>query len=154
MRPPSPSRFTDSSLRSSQLHGDEKITTMSFDWSMRRLITGAHDGSVRMWNFSNGMMLKEQTLKEQILAECVAGREKVKVFDPDRGHFCIFKIPNRGATMMKEEEVAEMEEEEVAEMKGGGGGGGPPPCANGAKVNLRIKGAPKGAASCAYKIVK
>ena len=32
---------------------------MSFDWSMRRLITGAHDGSVRMWNFSNGMMLKE-----------------------------------------------------------------------------------------------
>ncbi|GMH77331.1 hypothetical protein TL16_g07369 [Triparma laevis f. inornata] len=42
-----------------KLHGDEKITTMSFDWSMRRLITGAHDGSVRMWNFSNGMMLKE-----------------------------------------------------------------------------------------------
>jgi WD40 repeat protein len=46
-------------FRFDKLHGDSKITTMSFDWSMRRLLTGAHDGSVRMWNFSNGSQLKD-----------------------------------------------------------------------------------------------
>ena len=46
-------------FRFDELHGSEKITTMAFDWSMRRLITGAHDGSVKMWNFSNGSQLKE-----------------------------------------------------------------------------------------------
>ena len=32
---------------------------MSFDEAGRRLITGANDGSVRIWNFSNGQCLQE-----------------------------------------------------------------------------------------------
>ena len=35
-------------------HGDSKITTMMFDHRERRLVTGAHDGSIKLWNFSNG----------------------------------------------------------------------------------------------------
>ena len=46
-------------FRFDKLHGESKITSMAFDCSMRRLITGAHDGTVRMWNFSNGSQLKE-----------------------------------------------------------------------------------------------
>jgi len=49
----------DCVFRFDKLHGDSKITTMSFDWSMRRLITGAHDGTVKVWNFSNGQQLKD-----------------------------------------------------------------------------------------------
>ena len=41
-----------------QAHGDEKICAMTFDSSGRRLITGAQDGSLRMWNFNNGQCLK------------------------------------------------------------------------------------------------
>ncbi|KAJ1473716.1 WD40-repeat-containing domain protein [Baffinella frigidus] len=36
-----------------------KISAMSLDHTMRRLITGAHDGSVKVWNFSTGVCLKE-----------------------------------------------------------------------------------------------
>ena len=36
-----------------------KMTAMAFDEAGRRLITGANDGTTRMWNFSNGQCLKE-----------------------------------------------------------------------------------------------
>ena len=32
---------------------------MALDHGMRRLITGSHSGLVRVWNFSNGQLLKE-----------------------------------------------------------------------------------------------
>lgn len=35
-------------------HGASKICCMCFDASGRRLLTGANDGTVKMWNFSNG----------------------------------------------------------------------------------------------------
>ena len=35
------------------------MTAAAFDGGLRRLITGASDGTMRMWNFSNGQMLKE-----------------------------------------------------------------------------------------------
>jgi WD40 repeat protein len=38
-----------------------KITAMSLDHTMRRLITGAHNGSLKVWNFSTGVCLKELT---------------------------------------------------------------------------------------------
>ena len=34
------------------------MTAAAFDGGLRRLITGASDGTMRMWNFSNGQMLK------------------------------------------------------------------------------------------------
>ncbi len=36
-----------------------KITTGTFDMKGRRLITSAADGSVKIWNFSNGQQLKD-----------------------------------------------------------------------------------------------
>ncbi|KAK3091806.1 hypothetical protein FSP39_022754 [Pinctada imbricata] len=36
-----------------------EITTMTFDGPCRRLITGARDGSVKVWNFNNGACLQQ-----------------------------------------------------------------------------------------------
>jgi len=38
-----------------------KMTCMAFDDAGRRLITGGNDGSVRVWNFSNGQCLRDLT---------------------------------------------------------------------------------------------
>ncbi|ESO82038.1 hypothetical protein LOTGIDRAFT_176316, partial [Lottia gigantea] len=38
----------------SNAHGEEEITTMVFDDNWRRLITGARNGSIKVWNFQNG----------------------------------------------------------------------------------------------------
>ena len=40
-----------------ELH-QTKMTAMAFDEAGRRLITGANDGTVRVWNFSNGQCLQ------------------------------------------------------------------------------------------------
>ncbi|CAM9490662.1 unnamed protein product, partial [Chrysoparadoxa australica] len=40
-------------------HGDSKISAMCFDGSGRRLLTGANDGSMKIWNFSNGQLLRD-----------------------------------------------------------------------------------------------
>lgn len=42
-----------------EAHNGNRITAMSLDSSGRRLITGSHDGSIKMWNFSNGQCLRE-----------------------------------------------------------------------------------------------
>lgn len=42
-----------------EAHDKMRITAMAFDISQRRLITGAHDGSIKMWNFNNGQCLRE-----------------------------------------------------------------------------------------------
>jgi len=42
-----------------ELHPGSKMTAMAFDEAGRRLITGGNDGTVRVWNFSNGQCLKE-----------------------------------------------------------------------------------------------
>lgn len=36
-----------------------EITAMTFDPSLRRLITGGRDGTVKVWNFNNGACLRE-----------------------------------------------------------------------------------------------
>ena len=38
-------------------HGNVEITAMAFDPSERRLVTGARDGSIKIWNFNNGACL-------------------------------------------------------------------------------------------------
>lgn len=46
-------------------HGEgNKITAGSFDSTKRRLITAASDGSVKIWNFSNGSCLKDMLNKD------------------------------------------------------------------------------------------
>ncbi len=42
----------------SNAHGDQAITCMTFDKTGRRLITGARDGTCKIWNFNNGHCLK------------------------------------------------------------------------------------------------
>ena len=38
---------------------EPKITTGTFDMKGRRLVTSCADGTVKIWNFSNGQQLKE-----------------------------------------------------------------------------------------------
>ncbi|CAN0563634.1 unnamed protein product, partial [Ectocarpus sp. 12 AP-2014] len=40
--------------RFGKAHGTSKISCMAFDASERRLLTGANDGTVKLWNFNNG----------------------------------------------------------------------------------------------------
>lgn len=44
-------------IQFSKCHGSIEITAMTFDPTGRRLITGARDGSIKMWNFNNGACL-------------------------------------------------------------------------------------------------
>mmetsp|Transcript_26337 Transcript_26337/g.67097 ORF Transcript_26337/g.67097 Transcript_26337/m.67097 type:complete len:1002 (-) Transcript_26337:5721-8726(-) len=46
-------------FRFSDLHGSAKITDLHFDHIGRRMLTAASDGTVKMWNFNNGQLLKE-----------------------------------------------------------------------------------------------
>ncbi|KAJ3417383.1 hypothetical protein HDV05_004848 [Chytridiales sp. JEL 0842] len=46
-------------FRFADAHGKAEITAMTFDSRNRRLITGGRDGSIYMWNFHNGQMLRE-----------------------------------------------------------------------------------------------
>jgi WD40 repeat protein len=51
-------RFTDA-------HPNSRITALVFDTLERRLLTGANDGTVRMWNHNNGQLLKELVHREE-----------------------------------------------------------------------------------------
>ena len=42
-------------------HRRNRLTCACFDHAQRRLMTGSSDGNVRLWNFANGVMLKEMT---------------------------------------------------------------------------------------------
>lgn len=44
-------------MKFSNCHENMEITAMSFDPTGRRLITGARDGSIKIWNFNNGACL-------------------------------------------------------------------------------------------------
>ncbi|XP_029102819.1 WD repeat-containing protein on Y chromosome [Scleropages formosus] len=44
-------------LQLSNVHGKEEITCMTFDLSYRRLITGARNGTIKVWNVINGQNL-------------------------------------------------------------------------------------------------
>lgn len=47
----------EKTIQFSNCHGNQEITAMAFDPSGRRLITGARDGSIKIWNFNNGACL-------------------------------------------------------------------------------------------------
>ena len=54
----------EKSMQFSQAHGNAAITAMTFDPSGRRLITGAKDGSIKVWNFNNGSCLRSMQHKD------------------------------------------------------------------------------------------
>lgn len=45
-------------FRFTRAHGDHRITAMALDSNKRRLITGADNGQLKMWNFSSGACIK------------------------------------------------------------------------------------------------
>ncbi|GBG25627.1 WD repeat-containing protein 64 [Hondaea fermentalgiana] len=54
--------FTGSlSFRFLHPHDKENVTSVCFDTGGRRLFTGAHDGTIKVWNFNNGACLGEFT---------------------------------------------------------------------------------------------
>ncbi|KAL5017844.1 hypothetical protein ScPMuIL_003566 [Solemya velum] len=46
------------SMTFSNAHGGEEITCMTFDYTWRWLITGARNGTIKVWNFQNGHNLQ------------------------------------------------------------------------------------------------
>jgi WD40 repeat protein len=55
---------------------NSKITAICFDGGMRRLVTGSHDGCVKLWNFNNG-----QCLRQFVRAKSTSSQEVDKVND-------------------------------------------------------------------------
>ncbi|KAI9331220.1 hypothetical protein BDR26DRAFT_824578 [Obelidium mucronatum] len=43
----------------SETHGKSELTAVAFDVGYRKLITGARDGTIYIWNFHNGQKIKE-----------------------------------------------------------------------------------------------
>lgn len=57
-----------------------EITAMTFDGPGRRLITGARDGSVKIWNFNNGNCLQQFTTPEALeITGLVSTRQRIYV---------------------------------------------------------------------------
>ncbi|GIL56855.1 hypothetical protein Vafri_12156, partial [Volvox africanus] len=53
--------------RFTRSQGDSRITTACFDRNQRRLLTAANDGTVSMWNFNNGSLLRQYKHEEEQL---------------------------------------------------------------------------------------
>eukprot|EP00116_Pleurobrachia_bachei_P001759 sb/3462021/ len=55
-------------LKLSNAHGDQEITCINIDSRGRRLLTGARNGHVKIWNFNNGHCLKmlEGTMEAEV----------------------------------------------------------------------------------------
>ncbi|XP_060529171.1 WD repeat-containing protein on Y chromosome [Cylas formicarius] len=56
------------------LHGElmnVEITAASFDPGYQRLVTGAHDGTLKIWNFNTGMCLRHMEIEAWCEVKCV-----------------------------------------------------------------------------------
>lgn len=45
--------------------GAHRVTAVAFDQNKRRIVISASDGSVTMWNFNNGQLLRRYTHKHE-----------------------------------------------------------------------------------------
>ena len=45
--------------RFTELHGDNLLTTATFDARQRCLLTASDDGTVKLWNFNSGSLLRQ-----------------------------------------------------------------------------------------------
>jgi WD40 repeat protein len=50
-------------FRFTRAHSDHRITAMTLDSNCRRLLTGADNGQLKMWNFSSGACIKTMNPK-------------------------------------------------------------------------------------------
>lgn len=62
-------------------HGANPVTSIAFDHAGRRLLTGSHDGEqLKMWNFSNGALVKQFHKKEPpVVSSCCSRRHRQRV---------------------------------------------------------------------------
>ena len=59
-------------------HDGHEITSMSFDPTKRRLITGSRNGSVKIWNFNNGACLQStRTMDDSEVTGIVCLRQRI-----------------------------------------------------------------------------
>ncbi|KAM4663576.1 cilia- and flagella-associated protein 337-like [Discoglossus pictus] len=59
------------SLLLNNAHGQEEITCMAFDKSQRKLITGARNGTIKIWNVQNGHNLHKLQPVEEAEVTCI-----------------------------------------------------------------------------------
>ncbi|XP_068720558.1 cilia- and flagella-associated protein 337-like [Montipora capricornis] len=65
-------------IQFSYAHGNSEITAMRFDQSKRRLITGARDGTVKIWNFNNGCCLSQlKAIDDQEITAILCYKQKI-----------------------------------------------------------------------------
>lgn len=64
-------------MQFSQAHGNAAITAMTFDLSGRRLITGAKDGSIKVWNFNNGSCLRSLQHKDNLEVTSIVAAKRI-----------------------------------------------------------------------------
>ena len=62
----------EKTIQFSHCHGTMEITAMAFDITLRRLITGGRDGSIKIWNFNNGACLSvlENKFRAEVKDSC------------------------------------------------------------------------------------
>jgi len=67
----------EKAMQFSQAHGTAAITAMTFDPSGRRLITGAKDGSIKVWNFNNGSCLRSMQHKDNLEVTSIISAKRI-----------------------------------------------------------------------------
>lgn len=67
----------EKAMQFSQAHGNAAITAMTFDLSGRRLITGAKDGSIKVWNFNNGSCLRSLQHKDNLEVTSIIAAKRI-----------------------------------------------------------------------------
>ena len=61
-----------------------KLTTGTFDMKARRLITSAADGTVKIWNFSNGQQLKDLLSSDKNSKVDTEITALISIYDPEK----------------------------------------------------------------------
>jgi len=81
---------------------ETKMTAMAFDEAGRRLITGANDGTVRVWNFSNGQRLQnlknDGALEVSSITFIVEGQNKFIVAGGWNRKVLVWRDENSGSS--------------------------------------------------------
>ena len=81
---------------------ETKMTAMAFDEAGRRLITGANDGTVRVWNFSNGQCLQnlknDGALEVSSITFIVEGQNKFIVAGGWNRKVLVWRDENSGSS--------------------------------------------------------
>lgn len=68
-------------------HHKLEITALAMDQTEKRVVTGAADGTINLWNFSSGLLLNHYSLPEAVSVTAIV-MDKVKVAGKRGSHGC------------------------------------------------------------------